>query len=69
MGKDSSKAKESSKGKGKQAGGGGDDNASSKGKGKAGKSADGLGTCTYVKGILLFLLSISHRAYFSMQSA
>lgn len=46
MGKDA-KAKEGGKGKGKQAA---DENASSKGKGKAGKgSADGLGTCTYVK--------------------
>lgn len=51
MGKDS-KPKEG-KGKGKQAAGGSDENAS-KGKGKAGKSADGLGTCTYVKGLLLF---------------
>ncbi|KAI3873015.1 hypothetical protein MKW92_028848 [Papaver armeniacum] len=37
------------KGKGKAAGGGGDEPAA-KGKGKAGKAADGLGTCTYVKG-------------------
>jgi hypothetical protein len=37
------------KGKGKQAASGSDENAS-KGKGKAGKAADGLGTCTYVKG-------------------
>lgn len=44
MGKD---AKAGGKGKGKQAGG--SDEASSKGKGKAGKAADGLGTCTYVK--------------------
>lgn len=48
MGKDA-KAKESGgKGKGKQAAGASDDSAS-KGKGKAAK-ADGLGTCTYVKG-------------------
>jgi len=49
MGKDS-KAKEGGggKGKGKQAGG---DDSASKGKGKAGKSADGLGTCTYVRGL------------------
>lgn len=47
MGKDA-KAKES-KGKGKQAASGSDENAS-KGKGKGGKAADGLGTCTYVKG-------------------
>lgn len=53
MGKDS-KAKEG-KGKGKQAASGGDENAS-KGKGKAGKSADGLGTCTYVKGLLICIL-------------
>ena len=54
MGKDS-KAKESGgKGKGKQAAGGSDDSAS-KGKGKAGK-ADGLGTCTYVKGRLFSLI-------------
>lgn len=57
MGKDSkskdSKSKDSgSKGKGKQAAGGADEN-SSKGKGKGGKSADGLGTCTYVKGFLI----------------
>ncbi|KAH9721944.1 peptidyl-prolyl cis-trans isomerase [Citrus sinensis] len=45
MGKDS-KPKDGGKGKGKQAAGGADD---SKGKGKGGKSADGLGTCTYVK--------------------
>lgn len=50
MGKDS-KAKESSgKGKGKQSGGGGGGDESSSKKGKGGKSADGLGTCTYVKG-------------------
>ena len=48
MGKDS-KPKDSRKGKGKQAAGGSDDGAS-KGKGKGGKS-DGLGTCTYVKGL------------------
>ncbi|RYR03218.1 hypothetical protein Ahy_B06g082071 isoform A [Arachis hypogaea] len=40
--------KESVKGKGKQAASGSDENAS-KGEGKGAKSADGLGTCTYVK--------------------
>ena len=55
MGKDSkpkdSKGKDA-KGKGKQAAGssGGDDGGGKGGKGKGGKSADGLGTCTYVKG-------------------
>lgn len=53
MGKDA-KPKDA-KGKGKQAAGssgGGDDAGGGKGgKGKGGKSADGLGTCTYVKGI------------------
>lgn len=49
MGKDS-KPKDS-KGKGKQAASGSDDTGS-KGKGKGGKG-DGLGTCTYVKGLLL----------------
>lgn len=55
MGKDSkpkdAKGKDA-KGKGKQAAGssGGDDGGSKGGKGKGGKSADGLGTCTYVKG-------------------
>lgn len=53
MGKDSKSKDSGSKGKGKQAAGGKEDGAS-KGKGKAGK-ADGLGTCTYVKGI--FFLS------------
>lgn len=49
MGKNSKES--SAKGKGKQSGGGGGggDESSSK-KGKGGKSADGLGTCTYVKG-------------------
>lgn len=51
MGKDSKAAKPKEggggKGKGKQAA---TDDSASKGKGKAGKSADGLGTCTYVKG-------------------
>lgn len=54
MGKDS-KAKDSSKGKGKQAASGSDENAS-KGKGKGGKGADGLGTCTYVKGFFFCIL-------------
>jgi len=55
MGKDSkpkdAKGKDA-KGKGKQAAGssGGDDGGGKGGKGKGGKSADGLGTCTYVKG-------------------
>lgn len=58
MGKD---GKAGGKGKGKQAGGGGSDEASSKGKGKAGKAADGLGTCTYVKGVFFqFLYSVRH---------
>ncbi|WVZ64935.1 hypothetical protein U9M48_014378 [Paspalum notatum var. saurae] len=54
MGKDS-KSKDAKgkdgKGKGKQAASssGGDDAGSKGGKGKGGKSADGLGTCTYVK--------------------
>lgn len=52
MGKDS-KPKESNKGKGKQAGGGSE--GSSKGKGKSVKS-DGLGTCTYVKGLYSLIL-------------
>ncbi|WZZ33373.1 hypothetical protein YC2023_016774 [Brassica napus] len=48
MGKDAKAG--GGKGKGKQSGG--SDEASSKGKGKAGKAAaDGLGTCTYVKGM------------------
>lgn len=47
MGKD---AKVGGKGKGKQAAGGSDDSGA-KGKGKGGKAADGLGTCTYVKGL------------------
>lgn len=55
MGKDS-KAKDSgAKGKGKQAASGGDDNTS-KAKGKGGKAADGLGTCTYVKGFSFIVL-------------
>lgn len=56
MGKNS-KVKESSvKGKGKQSGGGGDEGGSKgKGKGKGGKSADGLGTCTYVKGLSILI--------------
>ncbi|XP_020255550.1 peptidyl-prolyl cis-trans isomerase NIMA-interacting 4 [Asparagus officinalis] len=54
MGKDS-KAKEGGgkggiKGKKSTGGGGDESNSNSKGKGKAaGKSSDGLGTCTYVK--------------------
>lgn len=47
MGKD---GKAGGKGKGKQAAGGSDE-SSGKGKGKGGKAADGLGTCTYVKGL------------------
>lgn len=53
MGKD---AKAGGKGKGKQVASGSDENAS-KGKGKGGKAADGLGTCTYVKGRKLSLFS------------
>lgn len=49
MGKDSKPKDAGGKGKGKQAAGASDESAS-KSKGKAGK-ADGLGTCTYVKGI------------------
>ncbi|KAB5538506.1 hypothetical protein DKX38_016039 [Salix brachista] len=59
MGKDS-KPKDAGakgKGKGKQAGGGSDENAS-KGKGKSGKASDGLGTCTYVKGLRAHTLGI-----------
>lgn len=47
MGKDSKPKEASGKGKGKQAGG----SDEAKGKGKSGKSSDGLGTCTYVKGV------------------
>lgn len=54
MGKDSKPKESGGKGKGKQTGSAGDENAS-KGKGKAGKAADGLGTCTYVKGLFLLL--------------
>lgn len=46
MGKDA----KGGKGKAKQAGG--SDEGGAKGKAKGGKSADGLGTCTYVKGLL-----------------
>lgn len=53
MGKDSKAA--GGKGKGKQAASSSDD-AAGKGKGKGGKAAaDGLGTCTYVKGLFLAL--------------
>lgn len=55
MGKD---AKSGGKGKGKQASGS-DDAAASKGKGKSGKAADGLGTCTYVKGVFFFISFLS----------
>ena len=57
MGKDS-KQKDSSKGKGKQVASGSDENAS-KGKGKGGKAADGLGTCTYVKGFIFHIIYAS----------
>ncbi|KAJ6357306.1 hypothetical protein OIU78_005212 [Salix suchowensis] len=59
MGKDSkpNDAGAKGKGKGKQAGGGSDENAS-KGKGKSGKASDGLGTCTYVKGLRAHTLGI-----------
>lgn len=50
MGKDA----KGGKGKGKQAGGS-DDGGAAKGKAKGGKAADGLGTCTYVKGLPLIL--------------
>lgn len=46
------------KGKGKQASGGSDEASASKGKGKAGKAADGLGTCTYVKGMCVSLILV-----------
>lgn len=54
------KSKDAGKGKGKQVGGVSDEGAS-KGKGKGGSKADGLGTCTYVKGsyLTLFLHDIS----------
>ena len=45
MGKD---AKGGGKGKAKQTGG--SEEGGAKGKAKGGKAADGLGTCTYVKG-------------------
>lgn len=63
MGKD---AKAGGKGKGKQAKG--SDEAPSKGKGKAGKAADGLGTCTYVKGCFfnLFLCLITCAVVYSI---
>ncbi|XP_058740994.1 uncharacterized protein LOC131613332 [Vicia villosa] len=53
IGKD---AKAGGKGNGKQAASGSDENAS-KGKGKGGKAADGLDSCTYVKGRKVFLFS------------
>lgn len=54
MGKD---AKAGGKGKGKQASG--SEEAAPKGKGKAGKAADGLGTCTYVKGVFSQFIPVS----------
>lgn len=57
MGKDSKAKEPSGKGKGKQAAAGGEENAS-KGKGKGGKAADGLGTCTYVKGFIFPSISM-----------
>lgn len=58
MGKDSKSKDSGAKGKGKQAASGADENAS-KGKGKSGKAAaDGLGTCTYVKGFFLVDFSL-----------
>lgn len=54
MGKDAKSKDSGAKGKGKQAAGGADENTS-KGKGKGGKAADGLGTCTYVKGFVFLL--------------
>lgn len=62
MGKDSKPKDAGGKGKGKQAAGGADEN-SSKGKGKGGKASDGLGTCTYVKGLLFWLPSLSSFAF------
>jgi len=69
MGKDGAKAKgKEASGKGKQAGGGGGADkggAADKGKGKKESKSDGLGTCTYVKGMKLlcflkcFSLSLS----------
>jgi NIMA-interacting peptidyl-prolyl cis-trans isomerase 4 len=57
MGKDGAKAKgKEASGKGKQAGGGGGADkggAADKGKGKKESKSDGLGTCTYVKGMKL----------------
>jgi NIMA-interacting peptidyl-prolyl cis-trans isomerase 4 len=57
MGKDGAKAKgKEASGKGKQAGGGGGADkggAAEKGKGKKESKSDGLGTCTYVKGMKL----------------
>lgn len=52
MGKDSKPKESGGKGKGKQSAGGGNESAASKGKVKVGKASDGLGTCTYVKGLL-----------------
>jgi len=58
MGKDGAKAKgKEASGKGKQSGGGGGADkggAADKGKGKKESKSDGLGTCTYVKGMKLF---------------
>lgn len=58
MGKDA----KGGKGKGKQAGGSEDGGA--KGKGKGGKAADGLGTCTYVKGFYLQIVFFFSRFSF-----
>lgn len=57
MGKGPKSQDSGGKGKGKLAAGGSDDNAS-KGKGKGGKSSDGLGTCTYVKGFFFNFLHL-----------
>jgi NIMA-interacting peptidyl-prolyl cis-trans isomerase 4 len=61
MGKDGAKAKgKEASGKGKQAGGGGGADkggAADKGKGKKESKSDGLGTCTYVKGMKLLCFS------------
>ncbi len=61
MGKGGAKAKgKEASGKGKQAGGGGGADkggAADKGKGKKESKSDGLGTCTYVKGMKLLCFS------------
>ncbi|CAL9774487.1 unnamed protein product [Musa acuminata subsp. burmannicoides] len=51
MGRDSKPKESGGKGKGKQAASSATDDNASMGKGKGGKSSDGLGTCTYGKGL------------------